>query len=140
MGSASHSSPSSTNSSDKTRDGLREIFQRHSHSTYSVLATIKDTMKASPISTSILVTAILLLGSARPAAASEPGYDIDYTPGAVAADALIVRPLCLVATAAGTGLFIVTLPIAAVSKSVDKSAKALVGTPGHHTFVRSLGD
>src|SRR2546423_8092013 len=97
-------------------------------------------MKAGQISTSILLAATLLLGIARPAAAAEPGYDIDYTPGAVAADALLVRPLCLVATVAGTGLFIVTLPIAAVSKSVDKSAKALVGVPGHHTFVRRLGD
>jgi hypothetical protein len=98
-------------------------------------------MKTGSIPTVVLVIAIALFGTASPAAAAvEPGYDIDYTPGAVVADAFIVRPLCLVATVAGTGLFIVTLPIAAAARSVDKSAKALVGKPGHHTFVRRLGN
>ena len=85
------------------------------------------------------MAAILFLGSASPAAANS-GNDTDNSPEAVAADALFVRPLCLVATVAGTGLFVVTLPIAAVSRSVDKSAKALIGKPAYHTFVRKLGD
>ena len=96
-------------------------------------------MKAGSSSCWILIAAILHLASSHPAAAYSSS-DLDYTPGAVAADALLVRPLCLIATVAGTGLFVATLPIAAISRSVDKSARALVGTPGKHTFVRRLGD
>lgn len=96
-------------------------------------------MKARSISRWLLIAAILFSGNFRSFAAYTSN-DLDYTPGAVVVDALIARPLCLVATVAGTGLFIATLPIAAISRSVDKSAKALVGTPGKHTFVRRLGD
>ena len=94
-------------------------------------------MKASSLS--IFIAAILLFGSSRPAAA-DPENGWDYTPGAVAADALIARPLCLVVMIVGTGLFVVTLPIAAISRSVDKSAGALVREPAKQTFVRKLGD
>jgi hypothetical protein len=40
----------------------------------------------------------------------------------------------------GTGLFIVTLPVSAMSKSVNKTARILVATPAHATFTRPLGD
>jgi amino acid transporter len=89
-------------------------------------------------SVSIVVAAILLVLSARPAAADSDS-DFDNT-GAVAADALIARPLCFVATLVGTGLFIATLPIAVISRSVSKSANALVATPARLTFARKLGD
>jgi hypothetical protein len=93
-------------------------------------------MKAT--SGSIILAAILLFLSTRPAAA-DSAYDFENT-GAVAADALIGRPLCFAATLVGTGLFIATLPIAVVSRSVNKSANALVVTPARLTFVRKLGD
>lgn len=58
----------------------------------------------------------------------------------VAADTLVVRPVCLVATVVGSGLFIVSLPIAAISRSVKKTAHALVLRPARATFTRPLGD
>jgi hypothetical protein len=112
--------------------------QDTTRSTRAFCVTTLDAMKARPVSF-VLTAAILLLTHPRHSAAYSDD-DFDYTPGAVTVDAVIVRPLCLVATAVGTGLFVVTLPIAAVAKSVDKSAKALVGLPGHHTFVRRLGN
>ncbi len=60
-------------------------------------------------------------------------------PGEVVADALIIRPLSLVATVVGTGLFIVTLPFTILGNQVDESAKAFVGVPAYHTFSRCLG-
>ena len=84
----------------------------------------------------LLLALLLLFTSARPAVAD----DIDYTPAAVGADALVVRPACFVVTVLGVGLFIVTLPIAAISRSVDKSAHALIGVPGYQTFGRKLGN
>ena len=59
---------------------------------------------------------------------------------AIAADVVIARPLWLVATAAGTALFIVTLPVAAMSKSVNRTARTLVAKPAQATFTRPLGD
>jgi hypothetical protein len=59
---------------------------------------------------------------------------------AVTADVLVVRPVSFVATVLGTGLFIVSLPMAAISKSIDKTAEALVLKPGRMTFTRPLGD
>jgi len=58
----------------------------------------------------------------------------------VAADTLVVRPVCLVATAIGTGLFVISLPIAAISRSIKKTARVLVIRPARATFTRPLGD
>jgi hypothetical protein len=63
----------------------------------------------------------------------------DDSPEAIAADALVVRPFCLVATIVGSAVFVVSLPAAAISKSVDKTADALVNKPAKATFTRPLG-
>ena len=59
---------------------------------------------------------------------------------AMAADVLIVRPVCLVATIVGTALFLISLPIAATTHSVDSTAHALVVMPARATFTRPIGD
>src|SRR5262245_8398605 len=56
-----------------------------------------------------------------------------------AADA-VSRPLWFGATAIGGAIFVVTLPISALSKSVNRTAKKLVVRPGQATFRRPLGD
>lgn len=58
----------------------------------------------------------------------------------MAADTLVVRPACLVATAVGATLFVVSLPIAAMSRSVKRTAHVLVVRPARATFTRPLGD
>jgi hypothetical protein len=59
---------------------------------------------------------------------------------AMAVDALIARPLCLAATALGSALFVLCLPVSIPTKSVNRSAEALVVTPAKATFTRPLGD
>lgn len=62
-------------------------------------------------------------------------------PADAAADAVVVRPLSLVATLTGCVLFVVALPFTAPCKDgVSKSAHVLVGIPAHETFQRPLGD
>jgi hypothetical protein len=58
----------------------------------------------------------------------------------VAADTLVVRPICFAATIIGSGLFVISLPIAAISHSVKKTAHVLVVRPARATFTRRLGD
>ena len=79
-----------------------------------------------------LATAFLGLDSVRAADSSDPGV--------LAADALIARPACLIATFIGSAIFVVTLPIAATSRSIHRSARALVVKPASATFTRPLGD
>ena len=76
----------------------------------------------------------LCLGLATPARAMEDG-----TPEAIAADVLVARPACLVATVAGSAVFVLALPFAAMSKSVKKTARTLVVRPAQATFTRELG-
>ncbi len=59
---------------------------------------------------------------------------------AVAADALVARPLCFVATIVGSAVFVVALPVAATSGSIDSTAEVLVKRPAWATFGRPLGD
>jgi hypothetical protein len=56
------------------------------------------------------------------------------------ADVLIVRPGCFVATVLGSAVFVVALPIAAISRSIPHTAKVLVVTPAKATFSRPVGD
>jgi hypothetical protein len=55
-------------------------------------------------------------------------------------DVVVARPLCFAATVIGSVFFVVSLPIAATTKSVNRSAQALVVTPAKATFTRPLGD
>ncbi len=68
------------------------------------------------------------------------GRDATSSFESVAVDVVIARPLWLVATVVGAGLFIVSLPVAAMSRSVDKTARTLVARPAQATFTRPLGD
>jgi len=61
-------------------------------------------------------------------------------PAATACDALVVRPVSLVATVVGAAVFVVSLPLAVPTKSVKSAADALVMTPARFTFKRQLGD
>ncbi len=66
-------------------------------------------------------------------------YD-DSSSMVVAADVLVARPACLAATIVGSAVFVVSLPVALLSKSTNKAAKVLVVGPAKATFTRPLGD
>ncbi len=84
---------------------------------------------------SLVCAGVVGLTIAMPASAgTRPGA------GAVAVDALLVRPVGLVATLAGSVLFVVSLPLATSSSSVHSTADALVSAPAWVTFKRPLGD
>ena len=59
---------------------------------------------------------------------------------AVAADALVVRPFSFVATVLGSVIFVIALPVAAISNSTSETAEALVLKPGRATFTRPMGE
>ena len=78
--------------------------------------------------------ALTVLASATPAHADE-----DKTLPSII-DVGLVRPGCLAATIGGSALFVLALPFSAMSKSVKKTAHALVVYPAKATFTRPVGD
>jgi hypothetical protein len=83
-----------------------------------------------------MVCAALMISSATPCFASSE----DDGPLTTIADLTVVRPACLVATVVGSAFFVISLPVAAASKSVKKTARTLVVQPARATFTRPLGD
>jgi hypothetical protein len=83
----------------------------------------------------ILLAAIFLTASSPRSYAFEDGSF-----EAVAADVVLARPMCFVATVLGSVLFVVALPVAAISKSTSETAHTLVVKPARATFTRPLGD
>ncbi|HXG48269.1 MAG TPA: hypothetical protein VNO52_11645 [Methylomirabilota bacterium] len=83
----------------------------------------------------ILCAVALVVAGATPCRAESSG-----SPEAVAADAVLARPVCLAATVVGSVIFVVSLPAALLSKSTKQAAKALVVTPAQLTFTRPLGE
>ena len=57
----------------------------------------------------------------------------------MAADAVLVRPLLVVASAVGTALFIVTLPFSIIGGNVSEAADVLVVQPVDGLMFRCLG-
>ena len=91
-------------------------------------------MKSKPIVTVISVLA-LLLSTSPTAFASD---DTDAT--SVVIDVAVARPFTFALTVLGSALFVVSLPVAIPSGSVDKAAHTLVTAPAKDTFKRPLGD
>lgn len=83
----------------------------------------------------VVCAAALLMASTPGAMALEDG-----SPEAIAADVLVARPACFVATVVGSGIFLLALPFAALGGNVKKTGRTLVTGPGRMTFVRPVGD
>jgi len=91
-------------------------------------------MKSKLLVTIICVLA-LLLSSSTPVLAAE---DTDAT--SLVVDVAVARPFTLALTVIGSALFVVSLPVAVPSGTVDKAAHTLVSAPAKDTFKRPLGD
>lgn len=66
---------------------------------------------------------------------TESGDDV-----AIIFDLVVLRPVGLVATVAGTLIFVGSLPISLSTWSIPKAFRALVKRPAVYTFVRTLGE
>jgi len=84
----------------------------------------------------ILIGMIVSIFIAVPAFA-ESAADQDY---GMMVDVLAVRPAGLAATVLGTAVFIVALPFAIISGSVESVGRTLVEAPFRYTFARPIGN
>jgi hypothetical protein len=60
--------------------------------------------------------------------------------GAMAADALVVRPFGIVSVVGGFALFVVSSPFSALGGNIGRAWNAMVVKPAKFTFTRPLGD
>ena len=94
---------------------------------------MKSGIKTKVVTMACVVT--LLIASAPGAMALDDG-----SAEAIAADVLVARPACFVATVVGGGIFVLALPFAALGGNVRSTGRTLVGIPGRATFKRPVGD
>lgn len=92
----------------------------------------------------VLFATLLLCSSLAVQAAEhgsgDPRYTIQNPPAyAMIGDLLIARPLLVVATVLGAGVFVVSLPFTALGGGVGDAGQALVVDPAKAAFVRCLG-
>jgi hypothetical protein len=83
----------------------------------------------------ILCLAAVLAGQMNIASAAQADEG-----AAMIVDVVVARPACFAATVVGSAFFVVALPFALASKSVNRAAEALVVKPAKATFTRPLGD
>jgi hypothetical protein len=92
-------------------------------------------------------TFVALAAAAVVMLANPPAYAEDYADSissapsaeAMAFDLVLIRPLGVVATVAGVGLFVLSLPIALFTWDIKDPAQRLVVEPARFTFARDLG-
>ncbi|MBW2038040.1 MAG: hypothetical protein JRI46_00345 [Deltaproteobacteria bacterium] len=87
----------------------------------------------------VIVVAVTILGSLFGTphmvwAKDEPSAE------AITLDFVLIRPVGVLSLAAGTGIFIISSPLALITGSTKTSAKKLVVEPFTFTFVRPLGE
>lgn len=90
---------------------------------------------------SLLLSSLLIASPVRAEPQPADNPDLMTKPGTftMAGDAVIARPLLLLATATGAVLFVVSLPFSLLGNNVEQAADKLVLTPARATFTRCLG-
>ena len=84
----------------------------------------------------LLVLAVMGLPCGAMAYNNRDLNDPQIDAGEMAADAILVRPLGIIATAAGFVLFVVGVPFAALGGNVGDAWNAMVVYPAKFTFAR----
>ncbi len=83
----------------------------------------------------IVMTLVFVVTSSMAFAASDKPDSFE-----VLGDAFVLRPLGLAAVVGGSALFVLSLPIAAINKSIDTTARVFVVEPFRFTFDRPIGE
>jgi hypothetical protein len=85
--------------------------------------------------------AVLVLIPFGSAALAEEYFEAEEPEGGeMIYDAVIVRPIGMVATAIGSVFFVLTLPFSAAGDNVDAAQEELIKRPARFTFKRPLGE
>ena len=86
-----------------------------------------------------LLTAVIMLAVSLPGVSMAESMTARPSGMEMIADVVLVRPLMIVGTVLGAGIFIVSLPFSALGGNTVEAADTLVATPFHSAFMRCLG-
>jgi hypothetical protein len=89
----------------------------------------------------ILMISVLLIAPFASSAMAEEYFEReDPSGGMMIFDFLVVRPVGIVATAVGSGFYVVSLPFSLLGQNPGEAGVALVKEPAAYTFTRPLGE
>ena len=88
----------------------------------------------------VMIIMLLFIPFSSVALAEEYFEAAEPEGGEMIYDALIVRPIGLIATAVGSIFFVVSLPFSAAGGNIDTASEELVKRPARFTFKRPLGE
>ena len=92
-------------------------------------------------SISIVMIMMLLFIPFGSVALAEEYFETEEPEGAgMIYDAIIVRPIGVIATAVGSVFFVLSLPFSALGGNIDAAGEKLVKEPAKFTFKRPLGE
>jgi len=89
---------------------------------------------------SVLTVFLLLATTVSPALTQNPVEVREKTAEGMAVDLVVLRPLGIISTILGTGVYVVGLLFSGPGGNVAESAEILVADPAKFTFGRPLGD
>ena len=88
----------------------------------------------------VMVTMLMAVPFGSPALGQEYFESEEPGGGAMTYDLVVVRPIGIIATLAGTVIFVVSLPFSLLGDNVDTASEKLVKAPARFTFKRPLGE
>lgn len=83
----------------------------------------------------VLLTLTIVIVFSSSTAFADKDKDLD-----VVADVLLYKPVGLAALIGGASIFVISLPIAAITRSIDTTANVLLKQPFDYVFVRPIGE
>ena len=88
-----------------------------------------------------IIMALIFISSTAPVLAQDTSKDLNERSGEkMAFDLVILRPVGFVGTAAGTVVFVLSLPFSLLGKNHQEAFENMVKEPARYTFTRPLGD
>lgn len=87
-----------------------------------------------------LISALVFFHFTAIATAKEHLEDLDDKAGYMAGDFFVIRPLGIVATAAGAVIYVISLPFSLAGGNEEEARQKLVIDPATYTFTRPLGE
>jgi hypothetical protein len=117
---------------------FKELYDHGGERAMKVIAGVFLLMKLTRLSVIIL----LLVGLTTSMSLAQTHDKVDrrtVSPEAIVMDTLVARPAGMLATVAGTAVFIVALPFTLFSGDTSNVAQKLVAAPARYTFTRPMG-
>ncbi|MBW1735078.1 MAG: hypothetical protein JRJ09_08115 [Deltaproteobacteria bacterium] len=98
---------------------------------------LKKTRKRAAV---LVIAAMAFFHCTATVSAEQYVDNLDEKGGYMAGDLLVIRPLGILATAAGSIIYVLSLPFSVAGGNEEEARQKLVIEPAKYTFTRPLGE